>query len=217
METLTMRPGWTLDRRILAPVTSLPTGGGGQVRRRRGGRVASAFTLRDAHRAIADAEYLASFAAVHQGDTPFWFDGGPWGTPSTPLLVGVGNGVQTHFWLPNRWLLDPPLVYADGVLLATQPDAELTTGQLRFASAPALNVVLTAGYTCRYPVVFGVEAQTLLTEQYFYHLLFAVEGLVLQEVHVDAAPVLVTDLYAVEWEYDPFAGLVEYYTTIFDY
>lgn len=181
METLTLDPNYSVLRSILAPTRSVPLGGGAQQRSRSYARVTYQFILRDEQRVQAGAEALYGFARRHQGDTPFWFDGGKWGTVSTPVLVGEGDGVRTRFPLPNRHLLSTPNVYVNAVLASPQPTIEPVQGLLTFAAAPGNTVVVTAGgYSCRYACLFWFDGEALLTLDYVYTQLFSV-GLQLRE------------------------------------
>lgn len=219
LETLVIDPNYSIQRTILTPQLRSQVGDGRVRVRRQSARPVYQFTLIDRQQNAATADALWQFARRHQGDTPFWWSGDQWGALSSPVLVGEGDGVKTTFWLPNRFLLDVPLVYLDDVLASTQPDADVTRGQLLFAAPVMAEVVITARYTCRYQVLFWFGEDTLLTQELFYKQLFTT-GVILRESGIpndETESIILEPAYVASWEYDPFAALVEYYQTIFDY
>lgn len=188
METLTLIDShYTFTRTMLAATRRQPLGSGATALRRPYARVTYQFSVHDNQRGQADTEALCGFVRRHQGDTPFWWGGGAWGLPSTPLLVGEGDGVRTVFFCPNRWLLTTPVVSLNGVLAAPQPTPHLPTGRLTFAAPVTLGVVVTALYTCRYAVVWWFEGETLLTDAAISKGLFSIQGLTMRETLQEAA------------------------------
>jgi len=216
LETLILDPHYTITRQILLPGTARPTGGGAVSAHRRSSRVTYQFTVSDRQRVQADAEYLYNFVQRHQGDIPFWWDAQDWGQPSTPLIVGFGDGVRVTFALPNRYLTAPAIVYVDDVLLTPQPACDLVRGIVTLASAPAEDAVVTAGYQCVYKMVVWASDEALMSEQAFYKRLFSVEGLTFHEF-IDSSETseMVQDYYTVTWNFDPVGGLFIIYDTEF--
>lgn len=181
MLTLQLHPFYTIQRTLQAPRLMASLGGLVMQATRRAERPTYAFTLRDPLRRQAEAEALYSFAAYHQGDRAFWWSGDIWGTPSTPLLVGFGDGAQTEFFLPNRHITNIPEAYVDGALASPQPSVDSAPGLLTFASPVGVGARITAQYTCRYKVVFA-DADAVLNESYIAEALFRYEGIGLVEI-----------------------------------
>ena len=181
MQTLQVAPSYTVTRELLAPTLTALSGGAVRQAQRQTSRPLAQFTLRLVDQSLAAAEYLYSFAAYHQGDVPFWWDGGVWGNYDTPVLFGTGDGVTTEFFLPNRWIISDLLVYADTVLVDPAPTLDDAVGLATFADPPAEGSLLTATYQCRYQVVFWLEGETLLLEDLFEPERLTYEGIRLRE------------------------------------
>lgn len=84
------------------------------------------------------------------------------------VTIGVGDGVQTQFQLLKRYtnivtferkitrpVVGTVVVYADGV--PTAPTVNVSTGIVTFASAPAIDVVITADFEFDVPVRFDTD------------------------------------------------------------
>lgn len=182
MLTLTLEPHYTLLRSVLAPRRLAQSGSAVLQAQRQWARPTYQFTLRSVMKRQAATEYLASFIAYHQGDVPFWWEGHLWETSETPVHVAYGDGVTTQFFLPNRHITNIPDVYVAGVLASPQPSVDSAPGLLTFAAPVTLGAEVTALYTCRYPLVWWVEGETLLTETQTHSMLWDVEGLQAREV-----------------------------------
>ena len=184
METFTSDTHYSILRRQIAPVLRTRIGGGASQLRRQYQRPIYEFTLKDSHAVKSSAEYIYGFARYHQQDIPFWWSGGPWGTVSTPILVGFGDGTRTQFFLPNRNVQGSGFIaYHDGTAYTLSDwDLDGPTGLVTFHSAPAANVKLTALYLCSYKVVFASDSEVLLNEENLYASLFSYQGIVIREV-----------------------------------
>jgi hypothetical protein len=143
-------------------------GGGVQHVRRRQARPAYGFTIHNTHAIKSEIDTFFGFFSYHQGDIPFYYDGGPYGTISTPALFGFGDGVRTEFFLPNRLITTATLAtYTSAVLDSLQPTPDLTQGLVTYSSPPALNAPLTATYSCTYKCVFDMGDELLMSEENF--------------------------------------------------
>lgn len=178
--TLSLAPHYSVIRDIILPRLSTPLGAGVMQVRRRYARPVYRFTVQDRQAIQADAEQLYSFMQYHGPDIPFWWSGGPWGTPSTALLFGVGDGARTEFELNNRHITaDTLTLYVDGV--ETSGTVDLAPGLVTFASAPLGGALLTATYSCTYKVVFWYDQDVMQREDNFMDQLFKYEGIQLYE------------------------------------
>jgi hypothetical protein len=161
-------------------------GGGGVQVRRQFERPLYQFRVHASQEARASAQALYGFAAYHQGDIPFWYSGDIWATPhnTTPGLVGFGDGVTTHFLLPNRHILSGPTMRVAGVVEAGFT-LTASSGLIVFSSAPADQAIITAeAYTCRYKCVFWMGEEVLLSEEQFYQAMSRFEGIILRELAI---------------------------------
>jgi hypothetical protein len=183
VQTFTLDSHYSIFRRIITPALVTPIGGGATQARRRYQRPVYGFTIKDSHAIKSSAEYIYSFMQYHQGDVRFWWDGNTWGTVSTPILFGFGDGVRTQFFLNNRHITTGTLqAYTNGVLASPQPTIDLASGLLTYSAAPVDQGKLTATYVCRYRCVFEVEGDVLQSEELMYQALFKYEGVKLREV-----------------------------------
>lgn len=173
-------PHFSLFREILAPTLVNALGGGTMQTRRRYPRPTYQFRLHDSEQVQASAEALYGFAVFVQGDMPFWFDGGAYGTLSTPTLYALGDGVRTQFLLPNRHITGGTLqTYTNDVLDAVQPTCDLASGLVTHAAAPS--GTLKAMYACTYKCVFVLQGDALLSAENFAHQLYKADGIILKE------------------------------------
>ena len=182
MLTLSLTPHYAMTCTLLAPRRLGQSGALPVQAQRQWDRPTRQFTLRSTNRDQAAAEYLWSFVVAHQGDTPFWWDGGSYGTLTLPQDVGTGDGARTEFFLPHRHILTTPDVLVDGISASPQPTLDTAPGLLTFAAPVAADSVITAQtYTCRYKLVFWLDEETLLNEEQFVHGLYRYEGIRLRE------------------------------------
>lgn len=183
LQVFQIDPHYSVFRDILAPALTVPLGGGTVQARRRYARPVYQFRVQDRHATKAQAEYIYSFMQYHQGDIPFFFSGGPWSIVELPLLFGFGDGVRTEFFLNNRHIITGTLTtYADTVLDSPLPSIDLASGLLTYATPPADQARLTAGYQCEYKCTFVSQGETLQSEEHTYANLFKYEGIILREV-----------------------------------
>lgn len=183
MQTFDLPVHYPSVRTIQAPTLSAEVGGGTVQVRRKYHRPTYQFRVHNTHADLYDAHHFFAFAQYHQGDIPFWYGGDFWGIVQTPILITFGDGVRTQFYLPNRHILDVPVLYLNNVLYqGPQPTLDATTGLLTFASPPGDTVSLTATYSCRYKVVFDAKQLDLMTEQRIYDQLFQYEGIIFKEI-----------------------------------
>jgi hypothetical protein len=176
---LPFTPWYPVTRTLLAPRLATPLGGGAAQYRRLYHRPLYQFTLGAPQMDKTEQETLFGFLAEVQGDTPFFWDGGEYHVQSIPLRLGVGEGVRTQFYLPQRFITGGLQVYVEGVLMPDQPTLDGATGLLTFAIAPT--GVMTAAYTAIYRVVVWQEGETLYQEENFYNGLYRHNGLTLRE------------------------------------
>jgi hypothetical protein len=182
MQTLTLSTHYSIVRKTFAPRHAALLGGGVQQVRRRQPRPSYGFTIHNSHAVKSEMDTFFGFFTYHQGDMPFYYDGGPYGTISTPALFGFGDSVRTEFFLPNRLITAATLLtYTSAVLDSPQPSVDLTQGLVTYSSPPALNAPLTATYSCTYKCVFDIGDELLMSEENFYSGLFKVEGIQLRE------------------------------------
>ena len=182
IQTLNLDSHYSVFRSIMAPRLQANVGNGVMQARRKYRRPTYIFRVHDSMAIQSQAEYLYSFAQYHNSDTPFWWSGGPWATPSTPLLIDFGDGSRTQFFLPNRNITVSTTAVYDNGSPSTISSVDLTSGLVTLSSAPADGHTITATFTCKYKVVFELEQDTLLNEEQFYAHLFRYEGIVLREV-----------------------------------
>ena len=182
IQTLSLSVHYSIVRKTFAPQLSSLLGGGAHQRRRKQPRPAYGFTIHNSHAIKSEMDTFFGFFSYHQGDIPFYYDGGPYGTISTPALFGFGDGVRTEFFLPNRLITAATLVaYTSGVLASPQPTVDLTQGLVTYSAPPAASAPLTATYSCTYKCVFDMGDELLMNEENFYSGLFKVEGIQLRE------------------------------------
>lgn len=184
MLTLTLSTHYTVQRRILSPVRQQPFGVGLTQVHSPWSRPAYEFVLRASPVFLqSDAEALYGFMQYHQGDRPFWYDGDIWGSQSTPIFIGKGDGSRRQFYLPNRHILEDSLTaYADEVEADPAPEVALRTGLLLFEDPLDTGAVLKATYACRYPCVFVEDSGTLQTEEQLHDALFGYQGIRIREM-----------------------------------
>ena len=225
IQTLTLNTHYSIHRRILMPSHQSRTGGGGAFVRRGFERPVYEFVLQDLHANKDAAEALYGFLQYHQTDLVFWYSGDQWGTISTPILFGFGDGATKQFLLNNFWITAGTLAtFQDGVPDSPAPSLEAETGLLTYGAAPPLNAKLTATYQCQYLCVFAPDSEILQNEQLFYAKLFSYPGVVIRVQTPNLFPQTNIDLGIWDadvdadlgtFEFDPFVGLKIYYTAIF--
>jgi hypothetical protein len=182
MLTLNIAPHYSVFRSMLAPQLTQDLGAGFYQTRRRFPRPVYKFTLHDDEEDKAAAEALYSFMAYHQGDIPFWYSGSQWGSVNSgDCLIGEGDGIRTHWLLPNRHILDGTLVVlVDGSSTAFSWTVDTGPGLIVLSTAPPGSLI-TATYACQYKCVFLVESETLLNQELFQYQLFKSGGIMLRE------------------------------------
>lgn len=179
--TLTLNPTYPVTRTVIAPRLATPGGAGVTQVRRRYPRPLYQFTIGDAQMDKRAALALTSFLAFHQGDIPFYWSGGEWGTIDGPVLFGIGDGVRTQWYLPNRHITGS-LTVADGHgLLLTTSAIDGATGMITIVGAVEPNLPIYAAYTCVYKLTVWNESEVLLSESNIYAGLFKQDGVVLRE------------------------------------
>ena len=178
---LMFNPTYPIMRTVIAPRLATPGGTGVTQLRRRYPRPLYQFTLSDAQMDKATALTLASFLIYHQGDIPFYWSGGEWGTVESLVLIGVGDGVRTQWYLPNRHITGALLVWVGGVTPQTITAIDGATGLVTLATAVAPAQPLYATYTCLYKVTVWNESDVFMTESNLYAGLFKQDGVVLRE------------------------------------
>lgn len=182
MQTFQLNSHYSVLRRVLHPTRVSQLGAGARQVRREWPRPLYEFVVHDSQAAQSSAEYIYSFVTYHAGDIPFWWSGGPWGTPSTPLLVGFGDGAQTEFFLPNRYVTPGTLSVEVGGAPVSVASVDWAAGLVTLGSPPADQAEIRAQYACVYKCVFAYESVIALSEEQFYAQLFKYEGMTIREM-----------------------------------
>lgn len=108
-------------------------------------------------------EQLSGFMDLTQGDTPFWFDGGGTIEVVEPILVGVGNGGQTDFALPHRYVfVSSAIIYLNGAATnAWSPIGGdgIEMDKIHFTSAPGNFAQIKARYRRKAKVTLDTESE----------------------------------------------------------
>jgi hypothetical protein len=172
-------PHYPVTQELIAPHLATPVGAGASQLHRQYGRPLSRFTLRDAQADKARMDTLFGFITFVQGDTPFFWDGGEWGTISTPLYIGYGDGVRTEFLLPNRYITGDLQVYCNTVLVVPTPGIDGAAGHITLPSP--LVGALTATYRCVFKVTFALKGEVLFSASNLAEHLYSHEGVTLLE------------------------------------
>lgn len=178
---LSFNPTYPIMRTLIAPRLATPGGSGVTQLRRRYPRPLYQFTLGDAQMDKGTALALTSFFSYHQGDIPFYWTGGEWGTVDSLVLVGVGNGVRTQWYLPNRHITGSLLMWVGGVTPQIVATIDGATGLATTVTAVPAAQPVYATYTCLYKLTVWNESETFLTESNLYAGLFKQDGIVLRE------------------------------------
>lgn len=145
---------------LAMPTLKDDLGGGAQQFRRRQTRALRRFELN-----IADSperlDQILGLIENCQGDTPFWFDGGPFGSISEPIIIGTGNGSATDFILPHRHVfVSSAIIYVDhGVFTAWTPlgGDGVTMDAIRFDAAVAADAQITGKWERKFKCVFDTD------------------------------------------------------------
>jgi hypothetical protein len=99
----------------------------------------------------------------HRGNKVFWFDGGINGKVEERKFLGYGNGVDTDFFLPDRWVYAPSLVMSINYAIESGWTLTESTGMVRFSSAPADGTLIHAErYRRRFKAFFVVGSDDRL-------------------------------------------------------
>jgi hypothetical protein len=178
---MTFNPSYPVTRTTIAPRLATPSGAGVTQLRRRYPRAIYQFTLGDAQMDKPTALALASFLSFHQGDRPFYWTGGEWGTIDSLVLVGIGDGIHKQFFLPNRHITGQLLASVGGIT-QTVNTIDGATGLIDLAVPVLAGNLLYASYTCLYKLVVWNDSEELMTESNIYAGLYRQNGVVLREV-----------------------------------
>lgn len=107
-------------------------------------------------------EALEGFFHVHQGDSIFNFTGHHYGTITTAIPVGIGDGSTVDFFLPAKNITPASVtVYVDDV--ETGVTVTEASGLITFAGAPGDGTAITATYSNIFRV-FCENSNELLAE-----------------------------------------------------
>lgn len=99
-----------------------------------------------------------------QGDTPIWFDGAGAGDITAPIIIGIGNGTDTDFKLPHKHVfVSSCVVYLNGGITAawTPLGDAVVAHSIRFTTAPAAEVQITAKYRRKIKCVLDTESAVI--------------------------------------------------------
>lgn len=160
MFTIFSGPRHELPLIINAPTLKNDLGGGADERHRRWTRPLRRWEL-DMIGYEDRLDPIIGLLDYAQGDTPIWFDGAGAGDIVEPILLGIGNGNITDFRLPHRHVFVSSLiVYQNNAIVSSWTPIGSTeiADSIRFTSAPALNVQITAKYRRKFKVVLETEA-----------------------------------------------------------
>lgn len=87
-----------------------------------------------------EAQEHQDIVRYNKGNKMFWFDGGGNAKLRSRVFVGYGNGSQTQFILPYRWIYESSLVVSVNNVVVTA--WTLTGKAITFTSAPAANALI---------------------------------------------------------------------------
>jgi hypothetical protein len=149
MLTLDLKVNSDLSAPILAPAIQQGLGNGVPFLRRKWAKARHQFKPVVELASRAEAEQLVGLLRYLQGDTPVWYDGADYGDIQNPILIGYGDRVTTHVFLPHDNVFSASLVvYVNGVVNSDWTLTE-STGLLIFGTALAADAVITAKYQWR--------------------------------------------------------------------
>jgi hypothetical protein len=199
LEIIDIDPHFPLTRRLVSKTLRTPLGAGVQQVRRAYQRPLYEFTISERDADAAKVRELWGFFAAYLGDEPFalyqsgheWFD-----IPtSDPICFGRADGVQTQFYLPNRYIISGTFqTYQStsrrggGVADTSPPSLDVITGLVTYSFPPPAGTggninYVQAAYHAYYKVVLTDASQdTLLSEVALAQALHSFDGLVLREL-----------------------------------
>jgi hypothetical protein len=147
--TIFCSPSHIMPEQRRAPVMADDLGGGAKQFRRKWPRPLSSweFVVPGKQELLEPIIGLLDYA---QADSPIWFDGAGFTEVLEPRIVGVGNGTDTDFPLPHRFVLvSSAVIYLSGAAnnaWAPLGGDGIVMDQIRFTSAPAAESQITAIY-----------------------------------------------------------------------
>jgi len=154
VRTLIVNPRLPISCTPQAPTIRSPIGGGQFQARRRATHLFKEFRFNAQFTSRGDAEDFQAFMQFHQGDTPFWFDGGDWGDIQTPVHIAFGDGSTTDFYLPRLNCLAPSWVLHVNRVLRTDWTMFEGPGLVSFGAPPPANAEITGYGRNRFKCVF---------------------------------------------------------------
>ena len=107
-------------------------------------------------------EHHQDMLRYHGGNKVFWWDGGVNAIVDQRRFLGYGDGVNTDFFLPDRWVYPDSLVMSQNYTTTTTWTLTESTGMVRWTSAPANGVLIHAEkYVRRFKGYFAIESDKL--------------------------------------------------------
>jgi hypothetical protein len=171
IRTFTCTPGEDIEREIIAFTSVQEFDTGFPHLFKRASRQLSRFNLKLGPLLKAEVDSLQMFQQYHQGGASFFWDGGQYGTIDARNLIREGDGSQTQFFIPNRYIGVGSLAVftvnqATGVASAWAASSSnswpyslnATPGIVAFANSsntiPASGHDFCAAYACKFRVIF---------------------------------------------------------------
>lgn len=180
---LILNTSYPVRREVLNPRQISPRGGGiFQVRN---------LWHRNYYRFYVTAKFLLrgeldafmGFVNLHKGTRAFQWSGLEWGFVGNPTVFAEGNGSQTQFFLPNRFVYEGSLfLYLNGVETPAQ-SVNWGSGLVTLSSPPGVDVLISAKYQCYYKVIFDYEGEAIYSEEQTYLNLGDIVNVSMREVY----------------------------------
>ncbi len=165
--TLTVTPGFEVEREAVTQtsVTDFSNTGVFAVFTR-SARPTYKFSFSLPALTVIEAQSLNAFHHFHQGGKAFFWDAGRWGQVNCFSLIAEGDGTQTDFFLPNRFIDSNSLTVAidDGAVRSTTTAFSLNPdpGVIVFDTAPDSGDDIVASHAHKYKVVFEPSGFTMV-------------------------------------------------------
>ena len=149
-----------VSARVKAAAMQTSTGGGAVALHKLWSRRLMEWNITSTKENRAQMEHHQDMLLYHKGVVVFWWDGGINGRVENRLFLGYGNGVDTDFFIPYRFVFAPSLVVS--VNYATESAWTLveSTGMVRFVTAPAVGSIIHAEkFVCRFKAYFLLQSE----------------------------------------------------------
>jgi hypothetical protein len=181
METLLVDPSYPIQMAPCAPTLKSDVGAAAAAFRRQWPIAYYEFTIPLPFDEQETAEALLAFAVYHQGDTPFWLDGGHWGAIDNSIFIDFTDGARTQFSLPRRNIFAPSWVLEVNGSINTGWTAVESTGLVIFSSPPAAGRLCGKGRN-KFKCVFSFDDRKIYEPEEIYSQIYNDGKLVAREV-----------------------------------